>query len=988
MATDFAELTSTLRKTRGEIPPPLVGSSVTLVGDSILVFGGRPVESRTMVSTLYSLDLRTLIWTKVNTTAPSPASSTSAIPLSQPSPRYFHSAEAWGHRLVVFGGQSYVIDEESQEGGGGGHLETLDELWIFDTLEQTWSSPLPTVRPGTQAPLPRYAHLAVVASVSSEPPVPGFEDSAPPPSTSSRLVVIGGQDYQNNYLSEMSVLDLDKMEWIAQAPYPRKAGSYRSVASASQTSLAPLETKSGADGYSVYSSHSFPSTEDSPEPIFVFTNSNFANPRRDLDLVPSPLDSFTTPSYLSVADRMGGTSSLPPGIRFPRLYSCGSRHLVFSGASVEVDQAECVIWALDLGERGGSGALKTDERFIWKKLSVEKLLGNGSWGSAVGWRNTLVVLGDKERDMMSDYNLRQNNFSSVVFVDLESFGIYEPPPQPLPPTAQTLGLLTLSQPRLFDFEIICSDRERLGCCRSILESRWPWFANEIKSVSSRSTPLEASEANRGGGGDDYDREEMSDEEPIDVLQRASSPLSRRPSVSVSRTLAPPTTSSSSSRRLFPISSHALELPLPSPEVKALLQYFHTLALSTPLQRSIPILSSLLSFDKTYSILPNLRALVVHALHESLQADPGSAAKIYEAAAVGRSMALQICAMQVMVGRSAGIESPLNRSRENSFVFVDVGDRMLQRQSGSSHPSTGSRYSSHSDQDSEHRFPRSPSVSPQIRQPPTFVTQPLPPPPPPSGSLPLLPPSSAAPFPHHQRTPRTDSASTMNGLPGSTSMNFPHPPSRPVVSPVPSLSPPAPLPPTPSPPVIAANAATPARIAEAWREGEERDRRQRAEQARLEAESGFARLRLGQRNGSIATMSSGSSSNPGDPSRRPSTTPSSIEPSSNHNSEATPFSILPTGSVANYYRDSDTTCCRTTSSGGDSGYTQTSSEKAVKGAATVGKVIKKGLFAGLMSQPEFHQSGTAAAPVATGPPVRKVYPAPRPKYPQKEKKANK
>lgn len=216
---------------------------------------------------------------------------------------------------------------------------------------------------------------------------------------------------------------------------------------------------------------------------------------------------------------------------------------------------------------------------------------------------------------------------------------------------------------------------------------------------------------------------------------------------------------------------------------------------------------------------------------------------------------------------------------------------------------------------------------------------------------------------------------MSGLPGSTSMNFPHPPVRPSVSPVPSASPPLLHPPAAQP--SATNAATPSRIAEAWREGEERDRRQRAEQARLEAESGLARMRLGQRNGSIATTSSGSSSSYGDQSRRPSTTPSSVVPT------GLAFSVSPTASVSNFYRDSDATSTRTASSGGDSGYTQTSSEKAVKGAATVGKVIKKGLFAGLMAQPEFHQ--TASAPVATGPPARKVYPAPRPKYPTKGKK---
>lgn len=298
-------------------------------------------------------------------------------------------------------------------------------------------------------------------------------------------------------------------------------------------------------------------------------------------------------------------------------------------------------------------------------------------------------------------------------------------------------------------------------------------------------------------------------------------------------------------------------------------------------------------------------------------------------------------------------------------------------------SSSSRYSVNSDNETGDRFPRSPSVSPQVRSPPTFVTQPLPAPPPPSATLPLLPPS-ASPFPSRPaRSASIDTSSIMSGLPGSTSMNFPHPPSRPVVSPASTPSPP--LSSLPAPPLqpVTANTATPARIAEAWREGEERDRRQRAEQARLEAESGFARLRLGQRNGSVATNSSGGSSSflAADQSRRPSTTPSSVVPSGG----VVAFSSSPTASVSNFRRDSDVTSFRTTSSGGDSGHTQTSSEKAVKGAAVVGKVIKKGLFAGLMAQPEFHQAGTAAAPVATGPPVRKVYPAPRPKYPTKGKK---
>ncbi|GAA6063862.1 hypothetical protein JCM10212_003553 [Sporobolomyces blumeae] len=985
---DFADLTSTLRKTRGDIPPPLVGSSVTLVSDAVYVFGGRPVESRSMVSTLFCLDLRTLVWSRIppalaassNPRPPTDSlpylASPTAPPTDGPSARYFHSAEAWGDKLVVFGGQSYVSDDKAwpqdadasdEASTSSGHLETLDELWIFDTVSRKWSSPVTTTRGAAARPTPRYAHLAVVATVSSEPPVPGFEQSAPPPSASSRLVVIGGQDYQNNYLSEMSVLDLDEMEWIGQAPYPRKAGTYRSVASTAKSSLAPLETRLGSDGDAVYSSHSLASTEDNPEPIFVYSNSNFASPRRDLDLIPSPLESFTTPSYLSVSDRMAGDPSLPPGIRFPRLYSCGSRNLVLSGAHVGVNRAEFVLWALDLGERGGAGALRGGERMVWSRLNIDKVFGTGSWGPAVGWRNTLVVCGDKDRDMMTDYNSRQTNFSHVVFVDLESFGIYDPPPQPLPPTAQTLGLLTLSQPRMFDFEIICSDRERLGCCRSILESRWPWFAAELEAISAKSTAaVEAQETLTMG---DPHGEEMSDEEPMDRLH---TPASSRPSTSLARPIAP--TGRASSRRLFPITAHSLELPLPSPDVKAILQYFHTLALSTPLQRSIPILSSLLNFDKAHDILPNLRALVVHALHESL--DPGNAAKIYEAAAVGRSMALQIRAMQVMLANGPESESPSNRSRENSIISYS----MSQRHSDGSHPS--SVYSGR--EDAESTFPRSPSVSPgasPYMHSAAFVAQSLPSPPP-STTLPPPPPTTSpsppstsqglrpSAYPARSASRNASIDTTLSsGLPCSPAMNFPHPPARPSI------------PPVAAPPSIPISSNTPSRIAEAWREGEERDRRQRAEQARLEAEAGLARMRLAsERKGSIATtMTTSSGASSLDPPNQQSGT-LSTDPST------AAFSLSPTGSVSNLYRrDSDVSSFRTTSSGGDSGHTQTSSEKAAKAGHVAAKVIKKGFLAGLLAQPEFHQSGTKAAPVATGPPVRKVYPAPKPRYPQKGKK---
>ncbi|GAA5966010.1 hypothetical protein JCM21900_004922 [Sporobolomyces salmonicolor] len=85
-----------------------------------------------MVSTLYSLDLRTLVWTKLWPKAEAERAGASGE--EGPSPRYFHSAETWEDKLLLFGGQTFVVEAESgskpeweREHEPQGYLETLDE---------------------------------------------------------------------------------------------------------------------------------------------------------------------------------------------------------------------------------------------------------------------------------------------------------------------------------------------------------------------------------------------------------------------------------------------------------------------------------------------------------------------------------------------------------------------------------------------------------------------------------------------------------------------------------------------------------------------------------------------------------------------------------------------------------------------------------------------------------------------------------------------
>lgn len=344
----------------------------------------------------------------------------------------------------------------------------------------------------------------------------------------------------------------------------------------------------------------------------------------------------------SLSSFMAGPS-LPPGLRFPTGTIIG-RHLLIFGTFLSQTVNNFSLWALDLGKDGGRGALEQAQEgqtLDWMRVDPGSVLSKGSWNRAVGWKNSVVVLGDRgeslfhatadavltrraDRDIATDYDHRQTNFTHVAFVDLECFGIYQPPPQALPPLAQSFGLLTLSQPFLADFEIICADGKRLGCSRKLLDDRWTWFRQQMDDFKDRSKGILAVQQRRLDGRESDAGIKV--EEETSIPPRSS-------------------TKSSSDLRLTP---RTLNLPEPSPIVEAFLQYIYTLTLCTPLQLSLPVLTGLLVFSKTYED-PSLRAVVVHALHETLAVMPTAATAVYEASMLGGCTALQIRALkQIMV----------------------------------------------------------------------------------------------------------------------------------------------------------------------------------------------------------------------------------------------------------------------------------------------------------------------------------------------------
>ncbi|KAJ1676318.1 hypothetical protein EV182_008430, partial [Spiromyces aspiralis] len=146
-----------------------------------------------------------------------------SVPGSTPYPRFFHSATAYMHYIVIFGGMSLACDKDMRY-----NLKVvLNDIAFFDTIAGTWlrpedlmlsappksgvpanpSSPASSLESDrgetgrnsctsddvSPIPAPRYAHVAFTVK-------------------DRHLVIIGGQDAREQYLEEINVFDLRAMK--------------------------------------------------------------------------------------------------------------------------------------------------------------------------------------------------------------------------------------------------------------------------------------------------------------------------------------------------------------------------------------------------------------------------------------------------------------------------------------------------------------------------------------------------------------------------------------------------------------------------------------------------------------------------------------------------------------------------------------------------------------------------------------------------------
>ena len=665
--TNLSGLVCNVHKCTGKEPHALVGATTTVLGDKLYVFGGRILSRRRpqLTSDLHELDLIKRHWTKIEATG------------EIPPPRYFHSVCSLGDtKLICYGGMSPTAPSQPLAGSQEPQPEVvvMSDIHIYDAPTHVW-----THIATTDTPQGRYAHCAAVLPstavfTSANAPLSAIHHnpaSANPNQGSigvaldgtggAEMIVVGGQDSANHYIEQVSVFNLRSLKWTSTSVLGRSCGAYRSVVAPLTTMPASkigngVSQREGADDI-----NSPLEEEDGGSAMLIYSNYNFLDVKLELQV-------RTSDGSLAEKSMHGQIS--PPGLRFPN-GGVLDNHFVVSGTYLTSSKQEYALWALDL------------RNLTWSRIDAGGgVFGQGSWNRGILWprRNTFVILGNRKRSLVEDYNHRRINFSNVCMVELEAYGLYDnprranptspfpsisapilPPPLalkvsssfgPFCPAAVDLGQKTMDLRELADMDLLAIGGERIPVNSYLLSRRWgPYFVQLLReSATSSPTSLYPNDTTSSNS-------EVSTLRPS--LHASASIASRNSSITITPSIqttnsagqstlnAPSTASKSTNSSItkrdpfepptpFTLSSTSrprqLYLPHTLLTLRALVHYLYTSSLppATHALCTPQILCSLLQLARPYRVDGLLEA-VVERLHQVL--DGRNAAAVFNAAAM-------------------------------------------------------------------------------------------------------------------------------------------------------------------------------------------------------------------------------------------------------------------------------------------------------------------------------------------------------------------
>lgn len=654
-------------RTTGKEPRPLVGATTTIVGDKLYIFGGRKL-SRTrpqLTSDLYELDLIHRHWTRIDASG------------EIPPPRYFHSVCSLGDtKLVCYGGMSPAVLPNGQPTIPNQPMNPQDpqpevivmsDIHIYDIPSRTWMK-IQT----SDSPQGRYAHCASMLPSSSvftstNAPLSALHHNISSPnapntgqigisldgSGGAEMVVVGGQDGANHYIEQISVFNLRSLRWTSTTTLGRSCGAYRSVTAPLSSSVAS-QIGAGEEKDAEKQGEKRDTLPDSGSAMLIYSNYNFLDVKLELQVRLADGTLIEKP--------MQGIFS-PPGLRFPN-GGVIDNHFVVSGTFLTSSKQEYALWALNL------------RTLTWSRIDAGgATFTQGSWNRGVLWRrrNTFIILGNRKRSLVEDYNHRRINFSNICMVELEAFGLYDNPrrvgptsgyvsasspkslPRPDPfaggrqlsKAAEELGTAAMGLSELCDMDFLSMNGERIPANSRLVARRWgPYFNHLLRE---------------GLASADADTATLRPTTSVIGVPSRNSSLTITPSVrtqySNATTLLNNSTSSDASstntatpqpsskdNASAPLESRSLANPNPSLRprtlylphtpltIRALLHYLYTSSLPPPTSNlcTPQILCSLLQLARQYKIDGLLEA-VVERLHAVL--DNRNTAAIFNAAAM-------------------------------------------------------------------------------------------------------------------------------------------------------------------------------------------------------------------------------------------------------------------------------------------------------------------------------------------------------------------
>ncbi|KAI9682103.1 MAG: hypothetical protein M1817_000157 [Caeruleum heppii] len=672
-STSLSGLVCNVHRTTGKEPHPLVGAATVILGDKLYVFGGR-VQSRSrphLTANLFELDLIRRHWTKIETRGEAPA------------PRYFHSLCALGDsKLVCYGGMSpttTVSTPVAPEATGQPpanapesqpEVVVMSDIHIYDVPTRRWS-----FVPTHNTPQGRYAHCATVlpssaAFSSAEAPRSAIHHNpaSPNPNQGSigvsldgaggaEMVVVGGQDSANHYIEQISVFNLRSLKWIATDPLGKSCGAYRSVVA--PLSGMPASKVGEGIGHKDPAANGRRRAGTSPREVgssmLIYSNYNFLDVKLELQV--------RLPDGTLTEKQMRGDFN-PPGLRFPN-GGVIDHHFVVSGTYLTTSRQEYALWALDL------------RNLTWSRIDAGgNHFSQGSWNRGILWqrRNTFVVLGNRKRSLVEDYNHRRINFSNVCMVELEAFGMYDNPrrtgpmsgfvsasspcsslfARPHNPTknsftgggrphlsaAEELGKAAMGMRELADMDLLAMGGERIPVNSRIISQRWgPYFTQLLREGAARQENTDTATLRPPLHGGPSRNSSVTITPSIGASSTSTSTTLTANNVNTSGT-SPHHASSFSSEQGPPtpnnlqpaVRPRTLYLPHTHLTLQTLVHFLYTSSLPN-LQHPLctpQILCSLLQLARPYQIDGLLEA-VVERLHQLL--DGRNAAAVFNAAAM-------------------------------------------------------------------------------------------------------------------------------------------------------------------------------------------------------------------------------------------------------------------------------------------------------------------------------------------------------------------